>query len=230
MERLMSLTAFCAAAERVISNTKERCNERTLANRQTWQPAAEAEVSEVRALRGAAVREGHRVMPVTELGRLLDAVVAACNGLARHIHSRHCWQGGPHLIPNDILVHDEQVLRRMVGAAVAAIQPLRDAAIALDGIAGHQQRDGSPNAPAAQSEPETAEAPEPGAAKARRGSVNQRMLETIHRDPSSVEWTQRKWAEYLGCQPSAVAQAPAWQTIKTARALAAVDRMDRPRK
>jgi hypothetical protein len=73
------------------------------------------------------------------------------------------------------------------------------------------------------------EPPAGGARGSKRGTVNQRMLEQLQRDPTSAYWTQRKWAGFLSCRPSAVAKAPAWQTAKAARALAIVDRLDRPK-
>jgi hypothetical protein len=61
------------------------------------------------------------------------------------------------------------------------------------------------------------------------GSVNQRMLEEFHRNPDSANWSQREWATQLGCVPAAVAQAPAWQTIRMARAIAKTERLGRRR-
>lgn len=72
--------------------------------------------------------------------------------------------------------------------------------------------------------------PDAGTVGAKRGTVNQRMLEQLHREPESAYWTQRAWAKFLHCRPSAVAKAPAWKTAKAARALAVVDRLDRPGK
>jgi hypothetical protein len=63
----------------------------------------------------------------------------------------------------------------------------------------------------------------------RGATVNQRMLAQLRGEPQSTHWTQRTWAEFLGCSPSAVAQAPAWKTVKTARALEAAGRLDRRR-
>jgi hypothetical protein len=62
----------------------------------------------------------------------------------------------------------------------------------------------------------------------RRATVNQRMLEQLQRDPTSVGWTQRRWATVLGCKPSAVAKAAAWKTITTARAMNESERRNRP--
>jgi hypothetical protein len=92
-------------------------------------------------------------------------------------------------------------------------------------------------APPAEQADGEARAPAPGATaatgheprrRAKRGTVNQRMLEQLQREPDSCYWTQRKWADFLGCKAaSSVAKAPAWQTVKAARAMAAVDRFDR---
>jgi hypothetical protein len=84
-----------------------------------------------------------------------------------------------------------------------------------------------PSAPAGgRRRPEDVPPPD-GAVRGKRGTVNQRMLEELHGNPESVGWTQRKWAVVLGCKPSAVAKAPAWQTIKAARAMNAAERRDR---
>jgi hypothetical protein len=64
----------------------------------------------------------------------------------------------------------------------------------------------------------------------KKATVNDRMLGTIQRDPQSVNWTQRQWAEHLGCCASAVATAPAWGAVKAARAMAAVERLQPPKK
>jgi hypothetical protein len=69
-----------------------------------------------------------------------------------------------------------------------------------------------------------------GRAKAGRGTVNQRMLDLLQGDPDSCTWTQRQWSERLRCAPSAVAKAPAWRTIRNARALYAADRIERDRR
>jgi hypothetical protein len=61
----------------------------------------------------------------------------------------------------------------------------------------------------------------------KRGTVNQRMLEELQRNPLSAHWTQRKWATVLKCSPAAVAKAAAWGNVKTVRAMAYVDRLDR---
>jgi hypothetical protein len=70
----------------------------------------------------------------------------------------------------------------------------------------------------------------PAAAHRSPGTVNQRMLEELQRNPQSAGWTQREWAAYLRCSAAAVAKAPAWQAVKTTRALAETDRLDRQRR
>jgi hypothetical protein len=62
-----------------------------------------------------------------------------------------------------------------------------------------------------------------------RGTIQQRMLEQLAKDPQSIAWSQRQWATWLGCAISSVAQAPAWDTITKARALTKAERVDRPR-
>jgi hypothetical protein len=89
--------------------------------------------------------------------------------------------------------------------------------------------DGAAEMPAAGSGPQQGESLAGRATGCSRGTVNQRMLEHLHREPASAYWTQRQWADFLSCQASAVAKTHAWRTAKAARALAAVDRLDRPR-
>jgi len=58
------------------------------------------------------------------------------------------------------------------------------------------------------------------------GTVNQRMLDLFHRDPQTMHLSQRDWAAHLNCCPAAVAKAPAWQVIRTARALERSERLE----
>jgi hypothetical protein len=67
----------------------------------------------------------------------------------------------------------------------------------------------------------------PSTAPRQSGTVNQRMLDELNRNPGSVKWPQRKWANVLCCSPAAVADAAAWQTILTARALAEAQRLEK---
>jgi hypothetical protein len=77
-------------------------------------------------------------------------------------------------------------------------------------------------------EPNPNQAGERGRAKKPRlATINQQMLDEFHRNPSSIEWSQREWAKRLGCMPSAVADTPAWKTIMKARAFAKAERLDR---
>jgi hypothetical protein len=72
--------------------------------------------------------------------------------------------------------------------------------------------------------------PPTGASTSKRGTVNQRMLEELLRNPPSARWTQREWAAFLKCSPAAVDKAQTWDKVKSVRALAEVDRLDRQRK
>jgi hypothetical protein len=58
------------------------------------------------------------------------------------------------------------------------------------------------------------------------GTVNQRMLEAMQQNPESVAWSQRTWADHLGCSPSAVAGADAWQAVLRAREMERRSRRD----
>lgn len=53
----------------------------------------------------------------------------------------------------------------------------------------------------------------------RKGTVSQRILDTIDKRPESVNWSQREWAQHLKCSPSTVAEAPAWKTVQGLRAM-----------
>jgi hypothetical protein len=61
----------------------------------------------------------------------------------------------------------------------------------------------------------------------KKGTVNQRMLERYLREPESVDWSQEKWAEVLGCSPGRIGQVAAWQTILAARAIREADALRR---
>jgi hypothetical protein len=67
------------------------------------------------------------------------------------------------------------------------------------------------------------------AARTEKGTVNQRMLDTIQRNHDSVYWTLREWARRLDCTPAAIHKAPAWKAVKAARAMAKAERLDRRR-
>ncbi len=60
-----------------------------------------------------------------------------------------------------------------------------------------------------------------------RAAVNARILETMQKEPLSIHWSQRQWAERLGCSPSAVAEALAWKTVMAARATEAGGAIER---
>jgi hypothetical protein len=53
------------------------------------------------------------------------------------------------------------------------------------------------------------------------------MLEELQRRPDSVAWSAQAWREFLKCSKSTVVEAPAWQTILTARALRQADEVSR---
>jgi hypothetical protein len=67
-----------------------------------------------------------------------------------------------------------------------------------------------------------------------RRTVNSRMLETSQKIPAAVGWSARKWAEYLHCAESTVADTRAWKDWEAARFMAkaarAKDRKRRPNK
>jgi hypothetical protein len=93
---------------------------------------------------------------------------------------------------------------------------------------------GRPASPVqATSEPAQLPPPDPAPASAKqkrtmhRATVQQRLLEHLHVQPESCEWTQRKWAQFLQCSAAAVAQSRAWRTILTAREMAKRERHDR---
>ena len=58
----------------------------------------------------------------------------------------------------------------------------------------------------------------------RPATVNQRMLDTLERDPESLNWPAQKWADALECSKSTVHGTPAWKRIQAARALQKADR------
>jgi hypothetical protein len=64
----------------------------------------------------------------------------------------------------------------------------------------------------------------------KRGTVHQRMLDEIHKNPNSISWSQRQWSKHLHCSAGAIAAAPAWQTVKKARAISKAERLDRRQK
>lgn len=118
--------------------------------------------------------------------------------------------------PDEPEVHDVEAARRAADRALCWCET----AEALLAEADAQR---APAAAAAADSP----APPRNIARGGRGNANQRMLELLHNEPKSVDWTQRQWADRLGCGPSTIATTPAWQTIMKARALSAADRAER---
>ncbi len=100
----------------------------------------------------------------------------------------------------------------------------REAQGLLDSEPGPKEAPAEPPA-----EPDPAASAVTAATSRARGTVHQRILEQLHCDPQSAQWSQRDWAKYLGCCASAVAKAPAWQTVKATRAMEQVDRLDQRR-
>jgi hypothetical protein len=47
----------------------------------------------------------------------------------------------------------------------------------------------------------------------------------LDRNPDSSGWTQRQWADFLKCSPSAVAKTSAWDTIIGTRAYTKMRRL-----
>lgn len=61
-------------------------------------------------------------------------------------------------------------------------------------------------------------------AKAKGKRINEQMVARMARDPDSVNWSIRKWADSMGCAISTIAGLPAWKAIKTTRMLAKAER------
>jgi hypothetical protein len=163
-------------------------------------------------------------------------------GLLDDDQAAAAWQGGEYAA---VLIS----LSRKVDAIVDLLERLRRGTFRI-GAPGDtpERRTGPPAEPGSQtmsatvgaaashaatpSAAPTASDPEPlpdGPTGGRRPTVNQRMLEQLQHDPASASWSQRTWADFLGCRPSAVAQAPAWQSIVKLRLMEKVERRDRPR-
>lgn len=53
--------------------------------------------------------------------------------------------------------------------------------------------------------------------KARRGSIDGRMLDAILKDPTAIAWTAVRWAEHLKCARSSVTAAQTWKELQTIR-------------
>jgi hypothetical protein len=58
-------------------------------------------------------------------------------------------------------------------------------------------------------------------------NINGRMLETLQKDASCVDWSARKWADHLGCSVSTVQGTTAWKNILTTRLLQKTDAINR---
>jgi hypothetical protein len=78
--------------------------------------------------------------------------------------------------------------------------------------------------------PPAPEETEPAPNRVTRATVSQRMLEVLHSEPDSINWSQRDRASRLECSASAIAGTQAWQTVKEARAIAKVERLEQRRR
>jgi hypothetical protein len=93
-----------------------------------------------------------------------------------------------------------------------ALSRIGDVAAAVAGYPA-----GPPAAPDPPGKPPPGKRPRPR--KPGRGTANQRIRDELDRNPESSGWSQRRWADFLNCSPSAVAKTSAWGTIMTTRAL-----------
>lgn len=64
---------------------------------------------------------------------------------------------------------------------------------------------------------------------ARGKNISGRMLAKLQQDPDCAAWSAQIWAGFLSCVKSTVIEAPAWQTIRNARALQQADGVSRRR-
>jgi hypothetical protein len=169
-------------------------------------------LDELNALRESALIAGTRVDErPTEMGRILNRVRNCREDLCR----ASC-RG------EDLPVHIDRLV-----TALAPLDVLLTCLRAILPAPPEQERPDLPT-PNAASEGNGAPGKQRG-----KGTVNQRMLEHLQANPESAYWTQREWANHLGCSAPAVAGAPAWQNVKIVRALAKAERLDlrrRPRR
>jgi hypothetical protein len=72
----------------------------------------------------------------------------------------------------------------------------------------------------------------PAAAPKRKkgGTVNQRMLETMHHKHEAMNWSAQDWAHHLKCAKSTVVEAPAWRELQHIREKARSEAGERRRK
>jgi hypothetical protein len=65
-------------------------------------------------------------------------------------------------------------------------------------------------------------------AKAKRGTVNQRMAEAIMDDPQRLYWQQPQWQRFLKCRSrSSISEAPVWKKCQAAQAVEKAEEQQR---
>jgi hypothetical protein len=71
--------------------------------------------------------------------------------------------------------------------------------------------------------------PDAVAVPGRKGKqINERMLAELQRNPDSLSWSARKWADVLECSPGTIGETPTWRkVISAARAIERAERETR---
>lgn len=136
-------------------------------------------------------------------GITYPSALAACYSIARG-DCRPDWESDPQPLP--------LLVTRATGEARAALaaREARQQTAAADEVADC---------------PLSVRGGDGAAERQTRGTVNQRMMEQLLHDPERCHWSQREWADFLGCTPAAVAKTLAWRSVKAARALEAASRV-----
>lgn len=60
-----------------------------------------------------------------------------------------------------------------------------------------------------------------------RATINARMIDELHRNPGSMAWSSRKWAEHFDCVKASVEKTAAWKMILADRESAKSSRKSR---
>jgi hypothetical protein len=113
--------------------------------------------------------------------------------------------------------------KRMGTATGAAPEQVAAAAPApaAGGVAGREEQPGEPATPDNR----------PRAARARKASVNARMLEAIQANEEAMGWNSRQWAQHLKCAKSSVVETETWDMLRMKRERARAERaQDRRRR
>jgi hypothetical protein len=165
-----------------------------------------AKASAIAERAGAALLETARQVPSLGIPAHASPVSRWCEFVAQ-------TAGPPEMLPTAYAVNrdgtDGEAIRLSTLGNIG-----QRSGVAIDRVLARMTAEESAKAaPASAARAETTTPP-----KARKATVNARMVDTVMRQPESRGWTAQQWAAHLGCGKTAVLKAKTWQSLKVVKA------------